>query len=549
MTTDLIIALAVIGGGAILLTLKYAHEHVKTHGIHKITFRALTGRRTDGKRHTNASFWRKSDGIVRGHPVGRVGKRHHRAGIANLARTIGWIAAIGLTVYGLRHSVMMTVILGGIALIGFLGFKGYHLIRRARVWYVNRTVVNPLAEALGPMLDLTGPEAETLVVMKPDYLTRKTGEIGRINLPPRYAANPGQREMINHLVTSRLPVGSELEWKTNQRGRAPHVLIHAAPSLPSLVKFSDYATAIEAIGKGAYLAGIDQRADGYIAEFKGEEPHHGYCWGTGVGKSTMLKSILAQCKHNEPDMTASIIDPKELSLACLKGVPGFDFYDDAGEFELRIPGLTPDNYEDYMPGMWKGFKSVYTLMRHRFELMKDDPTREFPTHYVMVEEANSFSIMSRTWWQKNRPRGIQGGVTPPVWADYIAPIFWRGRQANIKIVLVAQSIQERFLGNLNLRPSLGLVSLAKYKPAQYQNYIGTTPIPKMQRGKGRALFNDGESDTWVQSLLASDGEFRDFAMANLPVVGASVPMPRTEPTPAGGVHVITSVPAPRSAPA
>jgi hypothetical protein len=501
---DILIALAAIAAIFLLLTLKYLSEFVNTHGIHKITGRALLGRKLDGKRHTTATFWRKSDGVTRGHPSGRVGKRHHRAGIANLARTLAWMAVLCLSGYGAMQNLKLTIILDGIALSLFGGYNIFRLIIKLRAWYMKRTYISPLAEAIGPILELTGPETEDLITMKPDYLTRKTGEIGRINLPPRFAANRMQTDVLDHLVSSRLPVGAELEPRL--KGRTPHLLIKAVPALPNMVPFADYIPKIEALEPRQYIPGIIRSGNTYTAEFGGENPHHGYCWGSGRGKSTILKSIVSQTFHNDPEATGTVIDPKDISLDCLVGVPGLDFYNDSGN----------------IPGMWEGIGKVYDLMMDRYAQKKADPSLEFSTHLLLMEEANSFSVMSRIVWQQMGGKG----ATPPIWPEKIAPLFWRSRQVNIFIILVAQSIQERFLGNLNLRPSLGMLSLSGYKPSQYANYVGTTPIPRPQKGRGRAIYVDGDEETWVQCLYAADTEFRDFAMANRMKHGAVKPSPR-----------------------
>lgn len=504
MSKAIIIALAIIGALVLIalwLTFVYVREHVMRHGIHKIVGRTLMGRRTDGKRHTNASFWRKSDGLVRGHPVGRVGKRHHRAGIANLARTLGYIAALGLSGYGFLNSRTLTYAGLAVGVCAWLGWYGYTTVKRLRHWYTHRTYIGPLAEALGPTLELTGPETEELITMAPDYMTKKVGEIGRINVPPRFVANKPQLDAVEHLISTRLPIGAEIEPRL--KGRSPYLLIKAAPSLPSMVPFKDYVSEIEALDRRQYIPGVTRTGNTYTASFAGEEPHHGMCFGSGRGKSTLLKLIIATTFHNEPPAdpsdissgaTGTIIDPKDVSLDSMVGVPGLDFY---------------NNSED-IPGMWSGIESVYKLMLHRKEQLKTDPTIEFPSHYLIMEEANSFAVMSSVYWRRNRPKGEP--ATPPIWADAIAPIFWRGRQFGIFVVLVAQSIQERFLGNLNLRPSLGLLAMSGYKNSQWATYVGTSPIPRAQKGRGRVIYVDGENETWVQCAYGTDSELRDFAM-------------------------------------
>ena len=492
MILYILIGLGVIVLAALWLFIVYVREHVMRHGIHKIVGRTLMGRRTDGKRHTNASFWRKSNGIVTGHPVGRVGKRHHRAGIANLARTLGYLTAMCLSVYGFTKDRHLTYIGLSVGVGTMLAWNGYKLVKRLRHWYTHRTYIGPLAEALGPTLELTGPETEELITMAPDYLTKKSGEIGRIEVPPRFVGNKLQLDTVDHLLSTRLPVGAEIEPRL--KGRTPYLLIKAAPSLPSKVHFRDYISEIEALPPRTYMPGITRTGNPYTATFAGEEPHHGMCFGTGRGKSTLLKLVIATMFHNDPFATGTVIDPKDISLDSMVGVPGLDFY---------------NNSED-IPGMWGGIESVYKLMMSRKEELKADPTKEFSPHLLIMEEANSFAVMSSVYWRRNKEKGDP--ATPPIWADAIAPIFWRGRQFAIYVVLVAQTVQERFLGNLNLRPSLGLLAMSGYKPSQWATYVGTSPVPRAQKGRGRVIYVDGENETWVQCLLGSDDELRDFAM-------------------------------------
>ena len=495
MGSAIIPALAAIGVFTAWLMFAHARDHVRTHGIHKIIGRFLSGRRTDGKHHTNSSFWRKSDGRTMGHPVGRVSKSHHRAGISNVSRRLGYILALILAVYGLRKNRPVTEIAVIIGIVIWAGYRGYHLIIRLRAWYLHQQYITPLAAALGPQFDMTGPELEQDIHMQPGYTEIKSGPIGRIDIPPRFHTDGKGQEGINHLISSRLPVDADYEWRL--KGKTPHILIKAAPALPSMVRFMDYITEIEALPKRQYIPGIDRMGNPFTASFAGEEPHHGMCYGTGRGKTTAIKGIIAQTFHNEPDATGTIIDPKDISLDAFVGIPGLDFYNDSGD----------------IPNYWAGITKVYDLMMSRYAQLKADPTKEFPTHLLIMEEANSFAIMSKVWWQRNKPKGAPAGVNPPIWADAIAPLFWRARQAGIFIVLVAQSIQERFMGNLNLRPSLGMLSMSGYKVSQWQNYVGTFPVPKSQKGRGRAIYIDGENETWVQNFYGTDAELRDFAMA------------------------------------
>jgi hypothetical protein len=418
---------------------------------------------------------------------------------------LGTLISLGMDVIG--HSWVYSLP-SGLALVAVIIGAIAYGIHKGREFWSHTHTVTPIARGLAEVFGISTQDSEKRLKLEPGYRTQELGKIGKYKVPADFVASDGARNMVEAVIRSRLPQALHFKWALSE-GHGGSVEFSVTPKLPKLARLLEIVPEIEALGPRAYITGPTYGGKPHVARFDGPEPHHGYCWGTGVGKSTMLASILAQCKHNEPGLTATIIDPKQISLEFMKGIPGFTFYDEPAEMERKVDGMTQDNYIKLMPGLWKGVYETYQLMGQRAAMMAIDRTQEFNTHLLVMEEANSFCLMSKTWWQRNRPRGAP--AQPPIWGDWIAPLFWRGRQFNIFIVLVAQSIQERFLGNLNLRPSLGLVSLAKYKPSQYEAYIGTTPVPRMQKGQGRALFNDGDTDTWVQCLYASEAEFRAFA--------------------------------------
>lgn len=442
---------------------------------------------------TNATFFHAGTKIT--HPSGRASRWSHKPGYYRMGVRWGVISVIGSSLYGYYTARTLTeiaLVLAALALVLFGQWRGVRKVKRHQH---NRRVQTPLTQAIASQLAMSPQAAADSVSVRQGYATAKAGEtIATVVLPDDYAANPAQQESMEHLLSNRLGMGVDFSWQTR---KSPFtVSARVAPALPAMARFSQYVTEIEALSPREYIAGVDHRGNPYIASFSGENPHHGYCWNTGRGKSSTLMSLIAQVFHNDPNATGTVIDPKEVSLAAFQGIPGLKFYNNA----------------DDIPGMWQGFTDVYNLMQYRYALLKEDPTIEFPTHLLICEEMNSFAVMSKVYWSRNKEKGDP--ATPLIWADAIAPIFWRARQARIYIVVVAQSLQERWLGNLNLRPSLGLMSLSGYKPSQWQNIVGTTPIPRAQKGSGRAIFVNGENETWVQGLYETPEYLRDFAMAN-----------------------------------
>lgn len=482
---------AVVAIGGTVAVAGHARAHVRTHGLYRTLFRTACGRALNGQHTTNATFLSRSDGTTRT-VRGRASKRHHRAGIHNLTISAGYTAAGLGTLYGLGTDPSATVPTAAAAAGLLAAWKTYRGITAARAAYSRRRHVSPMAHALAEVLQVSGAEAATMIQLVPNYAKVRDGSLGKINLPVKLAVTPDELAGIGHIVKTRLPVDVELSPRL--MGRSPHIALTAVPPLPSLVPVADWLPQIEALGPRKYIAGIKRSGEPLIAAFGGDEPHHGFGWSSGRGKSTMLKSILGQTLGNEPGAEAYVMDPKDLSLQSMAGVPGITWFGGSGD----------------IPGMWSGFTAARKEMQARYERMKADPTYEPPSLYVIGEEMNSLAVMSSIAWRQMKEKGDP--ATPPFWAEDVAPILWRGRQANVFMIVVAQSLQERFLGGLNLRPSLGTLSLAGYKVSQWKTAVGTFPVPKVQKGRGRHITIVAEDEIWSQSLYGTDQEYRDLAM-------------------------------------
>jgi hypothetical protein len=44
--------------------------------------------------------------------------------------------------------------------------------------------------------------------------------------------------------------------------------------------------------------------------------------------------------------------------------------------------------------------------------------------------------------------------------------------------------------------------------------VGTTPVPKAQKGKGRVIITDGDEEYWIQALYDDPMYLRAFAEQN-----------------------------------
>jgi hypothetical protein len=481
---------------------------VDKHGIHVLAWRFATGAdMANGRSHACAP------GVTC--PAGRWShmRRHHRAGVRwtmsgfLLGCAFGVLADPGALAAGLIAAVV-----AGIAAVVLWARQ-----TRARRQH-DRVIVRPLAASLASTIAVSEAEAARMVQLPAAAVRRNRGEIGSIALPRSFAASPDQRKAVDHLVTSHLPVEVETRWQV--AGAPKRLVILAAPSPPDSVPFESVRPVIEQLKPGQVLLGLDRRHESYLGDFNGgDDPHWGFSVGSGRGKSTQLCSIGAQVLHQDPGPAAvqaarSVgqypgptmlgIDPKMTSFEALAGVPGVELANDPRDM-TGGGGVVMAEYPD-IPRLWKAIRGYRAMMDNRISAKHADPTLEFPVSLLFLDELNMFSAMSAGWWKAQGQKG-----TPDIWMD-IAAVFWMGRFVHCHAVAVGQRLDDKATGGIGLRDSLGLRGLAGFRPNQWKMLIGTTPVPKSQKPRGRWIYSDGQDETWVQNVYMTPAEARSWAM-------------------------------------
>jgi hypothetical protein len=454
---------------------------VDKHGLHVLIWRYATGAHmTHGRTHAcvpgaqcRAGRWAHA-------------RRHHRAGVrlAVLAFTLacgyGWLAD--------RGALAVALIAGGAASIAAAAVWAW---RSATGRKHHRVIVTPMVAALARTLPAPETDVRRMLALPAASMRRTRGELGTLTLPDWYAASPDQRKAVDHLLSSHWPGDVDTTWHT--AGAPKRVVISAAPSPPDDVPFEMVRGQIERLKPGQVLLGLDRRSDPYLGDFNGgDDPHWGFSVGSGRGKSTQLCSIGAQILHQDPAAAMLGVDPKMTSFEALSGVPGVELANDPRD----------------IPGMWAAIGRYKTRMEERIAAKKADPTLEFPVYLLFLDEINQFAAMSLAHWKNE----MDEKGTPPVWLD-IAAVFWMGRFVHCHAVAVGQRLDDKATGGIGLRDSLGLRGLAGFRPNQWKMLVGTTPIPKSQKPRGRWIYSDGQDETWVQNVLMTPAEARAWAMA------------------------------------
>ena len=469
-----------------------------------------------GKADLVVTLWRWNtgspmDGIIRSDPgwftwgdhvMHRTGKVYSWHRLPRIYR-MGVRQAINLYTLGLGASFIFLGFWPTVTLYGALTALGVTLglwliIRRGRRYLRNNRTVTPLASALAHKWGIAEAVAEKGLEFESDWQTKTKGRMLLIQLPSHFAAVDGEKNTIENIVSNRLGRGCDFKWHTASGKGGGTLEVTVSPPLPSKVLFRDYLAEVAKNKPGEYVAGV--RAGGAIerVSFMGDFVHHACSFNTGRGKSSYIMLMLAQILAQNPDNRATILDTKMESVEPFTGVRNVNIYAD------------PEHIED----MVRGGEDVFKVMKYRLTAQAADPTLKgtWPMELLILEEGNDFSVQLDAWWQENKPKTAKGA--PEFWRKTVAPILWQGRSVNVHMFAVFQSFMERFFGNLNLRPSFGLLALSGFKPNQFRAMVGTTPIPRAQKGKGRILITDGDEEFWIQALYDDPAYLRAFAEKN-----------------------------------
>ena len=481
-----LIAIALIPLSVLALV---ARHHTAKHGVMPTVGRVALGIHPSGYRHTNRSFWRDSDGTVRGQPPYTVKRKHHRAEYKNLLRTCGLVTGLVALAYGMTADLVVTV---GAAAVGIAALVVWHAVRgyrKARTAWRNRTVIRPLSHALAVVPGTTAAEIEKGIYLEPNYLTIKRGEIGRVAFPDNFHAASAERETVEHLIQRRLPVNVDFTWHTTKRPQ--HITINAVPPMPGVIPLVKILPDLAALPKDKILLGVTGNDDHRTWDMASEEPMMFVSATSRRGKTTLAMFMMAQILNQGGSVVA--IDPKAIGLdEFCAGHPNAKVYADITDIE----------------SLWQGVKDFRGVLNQRIADFKEDRTLTFKRLTLFLDEVSVFNSISQAHWDATKPS--KSRAVPPVWNDIMAIVF-QGAQFGVNCCIFGQRVDFRTLGGLI--DGFGTRLLAGYNKATYMRLVGELPVPKSQKPRGRfLLFGNGDAyPTWVQVPYGSIQEMRDYA--------------------------------------
>lgn len=461
-------------------------------------FRFISGRPMNGKRKTDATFFRS--GSVKFTDSDRAGRWSYLPEWKRAAIRVGTAAVLlGLSV-GYVVAPFATFIAMCVLIIGgatFVGYRVYRVIQRMRV---NRTVIRPLYRALEPR----GIQRIEWICIPSDYATNEKAEV-TVRLPDTFLGDAEQRKLIYGVVQRK--IGGEWDPHWTDVGRPSLRLTHA-PVPPGKVLFADVLDTIRRLEEGRVLLGLGSRGESVIIDFNAETPHVALSIGTGGGKSATLCLLIVQLLAQ--GATIQGIDPKRVSLNAVRDLPGLTIHRDVEQ-------------------QWDAVSMVRAEMERRYLEIDRDETVTFSRLVLVIEEANTFAIDSAEYWEEVKPKGAP--KTPRVYKDLNA-ILNKGRQANVNVITVFQRADAAVSGGGAARDQYGMKVLGRFSPQAWKMLVDTYPRPKSSKHRGRVIVSDGSDHRTVQTVYALDGvqlaqTARDYALTGRS--GLSVPGRRTGP--------------------
>lgn len=478
------------GGHGVGRNFMYVAEWVAViSAIILFLFRFFLGRpilRFADRRPTNATFWKRGTKQYREQdrltfwaflPEGV------RAGIRVwcLAIVVAWIHH---RITGSPGTKLFAE--GGIALS--LGYIAWLIVAKVWRWRHRRKYVKPLQNSLSGLLQKQLPESAIKV---PLNFQSKNSRGVIITLFGDDFYTTDKQKAITNCVAQKLSLHDPTVVH-NSTGQKPQMVFTPGLQPPRMVRFCEVREAIECCAPGEVVLGIDSKEEIFKASFKKGEPHWGFSVNTGRGKSTFAQNVVAQILRQDLRNQVTYIDPKVVSCDPLIGTPGLYLANDPGNIQA----------------MWSAIERVQEILEARREELSRNPTSEFGMHLLVIDELNLFANMTKQEW--SNIRASSDPQVPPIW-NALAQILWCGRQFSIHVMVFGQRLDERSCGGIGLRTLLGLRGLAGFKHQEWRMLVGTTPVPKSQKGLGRWIYTDGETERWVQNVYSSDGTDETWA--------------------------------------
>lgn len=469
-------------------------------------WRFLAGRPMDGEPRTDSTFFRAATKDLTKH--GRSARWHHWPGWKRSAVRVGTVSAVSGFAYGYATARMLTLALTLTATLAALGFGTFRAHCLIRDWNLDRKLGIPLYSVMSAFTGHNPADNHRKHIHIPRNYHKNPKARVTVMLPYKFEGTPEHQKRLHGLISRRLGGEWDAEW--NWHEHPPRAHFRRAPSPPGFVGFRDIFPFLEKSNGDKVIIGIGTHEAIAEINLDHESPHVALSMGTGGGKSSLLRLIVAQLIRHGVERV-DIIDPKRISHIWALGIPGVYIH-------------------TTMAAQIKAIREFRQVMESRYDELEIDNTLEFPRRVLLIEEQNSFMTYAKQYWSDYRnelepAERAKVAKANPVISD-IGFILFQGRQSRMNVFSVYQRMSANAAGGGDLRENYYAKLLARFSAQTWKILVGTSPVPRSSKTNGRGKMVLGDDDRWVQFAFITEAEAQEYAaLRAAPVTDSTEPDP------------------------
>lgn len=453
-------------------------------------------------RTTNYTFIHRATRDISEH--GRASRWAHRAGYERATVRIIATAVTLAILYGYFTSRTLTIdaVTGALSALTVFGIVRARFAIRNHGHY--RKVVRPMYQTMTQITQINsltihhqayGDNPKRHLRIPVNYRDPKARI--RFMVPQSWEARPQMIRQLNDLVERRL--GGDWDAIPHLHAYPPYIEFAPSPAPPKALTFADMKAVMDAGRENEIIVGKGTHDKVITIDLDSESPHVAISMGTGGGKSSLLRVIVAYLIHHGVERI-DIIDPKRVSHNWAKGIPGVYIWRTMAEQMSAVADFRK-------------------RMEARYDELDRNENAVFPRHVLVIEEQNSWIEYAKTYWEDYRSEldSAERGKTPrrnPVISD-LAYCLFQGRQARMNIFSVFQRMSASASGGGDMRENYGAKILARYSPQTWAMLVGTRPVPRSSRIPGRGRFVLGDEDREIQMILMGEADAKGYALAGI----------------------------------
>lgn len=399
----------------------------------------------------------------------------------------GFLASIYVT----THDFQVTA--GEVAAWGYGGALGL----AAATWFVVAVACRKALDKwwAGPLFDVVGP----LVGWDEDIKPRQALVFDRVyelglaltvycHPSEVFAGQAGQTKLatIDDAVGRKL--GRDVERVEDFVGEASMLHYAKRSTIPDKVPFQSVRGLIEQAPESKILLGIAAADQPFYLDFDSESPHFLISAGTGGGKTSIQRSIGAQCLYRGHEVY--VFDPKHLSHIWTRGRANVTVVSEPAAMHAL-------------------FLQLVTVLEDRKRetdgLTYRDRIPTWQRKVVILEELSVAVTDLKAWWQS--PAGGSHKGEPPSIAA-LRKILNQGRFLMVNIVAGANRFDAHKTGGGDARDQYAWVALAEHSKHVVDMVAKGAPVePKTKEDRrGRMQIVNGYDVTEIRGVWWEDNE-------------------------------------------